>query len=349
MKAARLNAILEGFRSARLAIVGDFCLDRYLEIDPSLNEKSIETKKTVYNVVSVRSQPGGAGTILNNLSALGVQTILPIGFCGQDGEGYELRRALAQTRGVDTSGFIDTSSRRTFTYCKPLLMWKDSAPEELHRLDSKNWSRTPETVEKLLVTQLLHAAKRCSGIVVMDQVDIPGTGVVTRKVLDHISAVQSANQDLPIISDSRSGLNKFPRTCFKMNLAELVKLTGKTFRTVDKAREAVSAMAIKNKKHVFVTMASKGAIGASPNGETCHHPGFKITPPFDVVGAGDSVTALLIIAMSVSASLEEMLELAMMGAAIVLKKLGTTGTVSQAELLRFNRSNQPLSTARQSE
>ena len=75
-------------------MVGDFFLDRYLHIDPAKNETSIETGLPVYNVVDVRSQAGAAGTILNNLVALGVGEIHAVGFCGDDGEGYELRRAL---------------------------------------------------------------------------------------------------------------------------------------------------------------------------------------------------------------------------------------------------------------
>jgi len=38
--------------------------------------------------------PGGAGTILNNLVALGVKQIFPVGFAVKM-RGYELRRALA--------------------------------------------------------------------------------------------------------------------------------------------------------------------------------------------------------------------------------------------------------------
>ena len=91
MSPERFEAITGQYARLRVAIVGDFCLDRYLEIDPARREVSIETGLRVYNVQNVRSQPGGAGTILNNLSALGMRQIFPIGFCGEDGEGYELR------------------------------------------------------------------------------------------------------------------------------------------------------------------------------------------------------------------------------------------------------------------
>ena len=53
----------------------------------------------------MRAQAGGAGTVVNNLSALGVGEIHAIGLCGEDGEGYELRRALEGTPNVYLNGF----------------------------------------------------------------------------------------------------------------------------------------------------------------------------------------------------------------------------------------------------
>src|SRR5262245_9938952 len=116
MTPQRLQALTTHYPKLRVAVIGDFCLDRYLEIDPGRAEVSIETGLAVHNVVNVRSQPGAAGTILNNLVALGVGRIDPVGFCGLDGEGYELRRALASRRGVQLDHFVETEQRRTFTY-----------------------------------------------------------------------------------------------------------------------------------------------------------------------------------------------------------------------------------------
>src|SRR6266436_6022521 len=140
MDRARFKGIVEQYARLRIAVLGDFCLDRYLEIDPAKQEVSLETGLPVLNVVNVRAQPGGAGTILNNLSALGVGTIYPIGFAGDDGEGFELCRALEERPGVRLDHFIRTADRRTFTYCKPLIVAQGKSPLELNRLDSKNWS-----------------------------------------------------------------------------------------------------------------------------------------------------------------------------------------------------------------
>ena len=80
MKLDRFTTITERYSRLRLAVVGDYFLDRYLHIDPSRNETSIETGLTVFNVVEVRSQPGASGTILNNLVALGIGEIHAVGF-----------------------------------------------------------------------------------------------------------------------------------------------------------------------------------------------------------------------------------------------------------------------------
>ncbi len=142
MTAQRFEAITGQYSGLRVAVVGDFCLDRYLEIDPARKEVSLETGLAVHNVVRTRCQPGGAGTILNNLAALGVAEMFPAGFAGEDGEGYELKRGLASLPGVRGEAFFLTEERRTFTYAKPLLIWPGRPPRELNRLDSKNWTPT---------------------------------------------------------------------------------------------------------------------------------------------------------------------------------------------------------------
>ena len=154
MNADRFDQITATYPRLRVAVVGDICLDRYLEIDPARPELSIETGLPVHNVVNVRSQPGAAGTILNNLVALEVGAIFPVSFCGEDGEGFELQRALRAKRGVQLDGFFATPERRTFTYCKPLVRHPGRAPQELSRLDSKNWSATPPAVEDRIITAL---------------------------------------------------------------------------------------------------------------------------------------------------------------------------------------------------
>src|SRR5437016_9170144 len=98
---AVIEQVLQRLPSLTIGVVGDLFLDRYLDIDAGLTEPSLETGLDAYQVVRVRSQPGAAGTVLNNLAAFGAGQIVPIAVIGNDGEGYELRQALARLPGVD--------------------------------------------------------------------------------------------------------------------------------------------------------------------------------------------------------------------------------------------------------
>ena len=63
MDSVRFEDLVGRYAELRIAVVGDFCLDRYLEIDPAKKEISLETGLPVHNVVNVRAQPGGAARL----------------------------------------------------------------------------------------------------------------------------------------------------------------------------------------------------------------------------------------------------------------------------------------------
>jgi rfaE bifunctional protein kinase chain/domain len=341
MNRQRLQQITERYHALRIAVLGDFCLDRYMEIDPSRQETSIETGLSVYNVAAVRAQPGGAGTVLNNLVALGVGELIPLGFAGDDGEGFELRRALQQLPGVRIDKFLSTPLRRTFTYCKPLLVEPGSPPRELNRLDSKNWTPTPPDVEQWFVAALRELAAEIDALVIMDQVDAAETGVATRRVLEAVAQLTAEHPQLRILADSRRSLRGYPQVSLKMNRAELgVLLGGAPPADLHETLDAARHLATRHGRDVFVTLAEAGLLGAAPDGQTAHFDALPIRGPIDIVGAGDSVTANLAAALAAGASLAESLELANAAASVVIHQLGTTGTASVkqiAELLGRDR------------
>jgi rfaE bifunctional protein kinase chain/domain len=333
MNAARFQDIAARYATLRIAVVGDFCLDRYLEIDPARQEISIETGLPVHNVVQVRSQPGAAGTILNNLVALGVGTIYPVGFCGEDGEGFALRRALLARPGVKLDYFIETDLRHTFTYCKPLVMEPGKPPVELSRFDNKNWTPTPALLQGRLIDSVARLATEADAMIIMDQVDLPETGVVGAKLLEAVGVLVKELPELLIVADSRRSLRGWPPVCLKMNAAELAALTGsKRDLTLEEIKQTAAALARKHERNVFVTLAERGIVGASPCSEPAHVPALPLRGEIDIVGAGDAVTANLTAALAAGATAREAVEIANVAASVVLHQLGTTGTASVAQI-----------------
>ncbi|KAB2666721.1 MAG: carbohydrate kinase [Verrucomicrobia bacterium] len=332
MSPERFLRITGRYPSLHLAVVGDFCLDRYFDIDPTLQEVSIETGLPVHNVVGTRCQPGAAGTILNNLVALGVGTLWPVGVAGEDGEGWELLRALRRQPGVHADHFAQAAGRHTFTYSKPLLHHPGRPPEELSRLDTKNWTTTPDAVSAELVGHIDRLATRVDAMIVMDQVDRADTGVVTSPVRERVGRLATERPEVPVVADSRRSLRGFPPLVFKMNAAELGLFAGHPVTTDAEIHAAAADLARANGRPVFVTLAERGIVGAMPSGEVHHRPALPVRGPIDIVGAGDSVTANLTAALAAGATLPEAMELAMAAAHCVIHQLGTTGTAGVAQL-----------------
>ncbi|MBL9167881.1 MAG: carbohydrate kinase [Verrucomicrobiales bacterium] len=330
MKKSRFQEITSEYAKLRIGVIGDYSLDRYLEIDPTRSEISIETGLPVHNVMNVRGQPGAAGTILNNLVALGIKSIYPVGFCGKDGEGYELQHALrAKGKSVPLDYFFPTEERRTFTYCKPLLLRPGQPPEELNRLDTKNWTPTPASVENRLIEAVEHLAQRVDALIVLDQVDAPETGVVTRRLLDCLGQISREQPDLLIIADSRRGVKGWPPLTFKVNANELAAMTGQPrMLSVAEVGPLALEFAKEHQRRIFITLAEKGILGATPEGQVEHLPSLPLRGSIDVVGAGDSVTANLTAALAAGADLREAIRIANAAASLVIHQLGTTGTAS---------------------
>src|SRR6516162_3595459 len=138
-----IEKILASIPNRTIGVLGDLFLDRYLDLDSALTESSIETGLDAYQVARVRAYPGAAGTVINNLAALGVGRIVPISMIGDDGEGYELRQALQRMASVQLSSLVTCAQRRTPTYTKPMLCRPATMPRELNRLDIKNRKPLP--------------------------------------------------------------------------------------------------------------------------------------------------------------------------------------------------------------
>jgi len=328
MNASRFHEITARYRSLRLVVAGDFCLDRYFEIDPARTETSIETGLPVHNVRRVRCHAGAAGTITNNLAALGVGEIRCVGVAGDDGEGWELRRALTRLPGVVLDYFLTDATRQTFTYSKPLVMHPGQPPEELSRLDQKNWDLAPPETASRIGRALVESLDEADAATLLEQVDLPDTGAISRTWFDPGSPVRAAMESRTVFADSRIGLRGWPPLIFKMNAAELGRLTGSPAGSLEEVEAAANQLATANGRRVFITLAERGIVSAAPGERPLHVPALPVQGPIDIVGAGDAVTANLLAALAAGATAGEAMQLAMAAASVVIHQLGTTGSAT---------------------
>lgn len=330
MNRERLQELLSGAKNARITVLGDFCLDKYLYIDATLDEPSLETGLTAFQVTGRKLSPGGAGNVCANLAALGAK-VLALGVIGDDGEGYDLLRAL-DVRGIDNA-LVRTDSRCTSTYVKPMRSGPDGYTEQ-NRLDLKNFAPLAPEDEAALLVSLRKAAKESDAILVVDQFLEEDCGTVNRRVKDALAEIARENPDLVIFADSRAYIHTFRECVIKCNNFEAVRIFDP--KNSEPTPEEVSAagrkLAEKQGRPVFVTLGGDGML-VFDRGEPQHVPTVECEGPFDFCGAGDSASAGITLALALGASPAEAAALGNMVASVTIRKIGETGTASPEELL----------------
>ena len=323
-----IERILARIPHLTIGVLGDLFLDRYLDIDAALTEPSIETGLDAYQVVRVRNYPGAAGTVINNLAALGMRNIIPISVVGEDGEWYDLNEALVETgAAIDTTWVFTCEGRRTPTYTKPMLHQAGQPPRELNRLDIKNRTPLPADAEDSVLSALTEVLPMVDALLVLDQVSEPDCGVVTSGVRDLLPELAATYPDKLILADSRERIGLFCSVWTKPNLAECRRAVGGP----DDAAACVTALAERTGRPVFCTVGERGILIADPRpGATVvsEVPAYPVSGPIDIVGAGDSTSAGIACALAAGSTCEEAAAFGNLVASITIQQLGVTGTAT---------------------
>jgi rfaE bifunctional protein kinase chain/domain len=333
MDADGLNRILSRFPELTVLVVGDFFLDKYLVIEHALGEISLETGLEAHQVVEVRCSPGAAGTVTSNLRAMGIN-VIALGVIGDDGEGFELLRALWAT-GVDVDSLIVRPERFTPTYTKPMLREPNGTMCELNRLDIKNRQPLPPEVEVQIISCLQGLLPRVHGVIVADQVQEEDCGVISEAVREELAALARAYPTVVFAADSRERIGLFADVVLKPNAREATKAICPD-RVAELDREGVAGCAAelyrRAEQPVFLTLGADGILAFHADGPT-HVPAVPVTGPIDIVGAGDASMAGILAALCAGATVPEAAQVGCLAAAVTIQQIGTTGTASCEQIV----------------
>ena len=333
-----IERVLSTIPGRTIGVLGDLFLDRYLDIDAALNEPSVETGLTAYQVTRVRSYPGAAGTVINNLSALGVGRIYPIAVIGDDGGGYELRQALKLLPAVEHGGIAISPTRHTPTYTKPML-----GEEELNRLDIKNRVPTPEGLQEHIIELLDEAWPQLDALLVLDQVSEEDCGVVTKRVRDHLADLGAREPDRFVLADSRERIGLFRNVCIKPNENEFTKGFDVSTRPLPWSPTILLDVAFLAARPMFYTGGERGITIVYPVKTTAKDLGamneafafaaaYPVSGPIDICGAGDSCSAGIACAMVSGLTHEQAAAFGNLVASITIQQLGVTGTATPEQV-----------------
>jgi rfaE bifunctional protein kinase chain/domain len=332
---ASLESILSRIPHLTVAVLGDLFLDRYFDLDATLTEASLETGLDAYQVTRVRAQPGAAGTVLNNLAALGVKQAPTVALIGDDGEGYELRQALDRLGIVDSRHVVSWPGRRTPTYVKPMLHAPGQPACELNRLDIKNRTPTPAEAEDRLLAALDDIWRYADALLVLDQIREPDSGVVTTRVRERLAELGARQPGKLVLADSRERVGAFRNVWLKPNQTECVRAVLGVAEGPEQVRDCAVELARICKRPVFCTSGAEGILVVDSRGpceRVCHVSAYRVHDPIDIVGAGDSTSAAIACALAAGATLEEAAAFGNLVASITIQQIGTTGTATPEQV-----------------
>lgn len=275
-------------------------------------------------VVSVRDRKyalGGAANVAQNVAAIGAHCDL-VATVGPDRAGEQLREML---RGIAASD----ESLITVARCTTQKTRIVARAQQLVRVDEEQSDPLAGSEVEAVIAAITAAVASADALVLEDY----NKGVLEPGVIRHSIGLARA-RGIPIVVDPkfRNFFSYGGATIFKPNRRELEAALGAAV-DVDHPEALPATLARLGVEHILLTLGERGMALFSETGEVVRVP-TAARQVYDVVGAGDTVTAYLASMLAAGASASEAATIANLAAGIEVGKLGAA-TVSPEELLAY--------------
>jgi len=322
---AQLLGLIGRFPKRTVAVVGDVAADEF--VYGRVARVSREAPVLILEYDTTEVVPGSAGNAASNVAALGARARLAA-VVGRDEPGRRLLAALHH--GVDRGALLRPAGVSTPVKTRILAGGVHSAKQQVVRIDRS--AKPLDTAACAAFERKALAAVRSADAVLLSDY---GSGLVTPKLAAALrAAARRASGRVPVLIDSRYGVRRYRGlTACTPSESEVEQAFG--VRIGDDARALERAgrrlLAETRMQAVLVTRGSRGMALFQPDARTVHIPIFGSDEIADVTGAGDTVMAVMTLALAAGATFEEAARLANYAGGIVVMKRGTA-TVTAAEL-----------------
>ncbi|MBA3341164.1 MAG: D-glycero-beta-D-manno-heptose-7-phosphate kinase [Gemmatimonadaceae bacterium] len=313
----RLTALLGAAQGKRIAVVGDAMLDVYLRGE--VERISPEAPVPVVRIRERKLALGGAANVANNIVTIGADCEI-VCAVGNDTAGKTLRDMLRQTR-TETRSLVSVA-RPTTTKTRVV-----ARAQQLVRYDEEDDADLDAAETGRLLDAVRAAITEADAVVLEDY----NKGVLVPVVIE--SAIRWAGErEIPVVVDPkyRNFFAYRGATIFKPNRRELELALGAEFDI--EHPEALSLTFDRlGVQYLLLTLGEKGMALLSADGETGRIP-TTAREVYDVVGAGDTVSAYLATMLAAGGTPAEAAVIANYAAGVEVAKLGAA-TVRTDEVI----------------
>ena len=316
-----LAAKVPALKGGRILCVGDLMLDRF--VYGVVERISPEAPVPILRIKSERAMLGGAGNVVRNLVALGVDCCF-VSLLGRDSPGREVMNLLADEAGVESHVLTDDDRPTTI---KTRFV---AGAQQVLRADQETHDAINADTETEIIARAIADLGRAKALILSDY----GKGVLSDRVINQLIA-RARDAGVAVIVDPKG--NDYSRyrgaSLVTPNRRELGLATDLPVGSLDDVEAAARALiAHAGITHVLVTLSQDGMMLVSEAGAPIQTVSATAREVFDVSGAGDTVVAALAAAVAADFDLSDAVRLANAAAGVVVAKTGTA-VVSARELV----------------
>jgi len=320
----RARTLVNEMPHRRVVVVGDVMLDHFIvgrvsRISPEAPVPIVAFDRDEYRA-------GGAANVALNVRALGADVDI-IGVVGPDPVSERLRELL-QAADVRANALVTDDRRRTTTKVRIVT----TRNQQVARVDYETDDALTGTIEDAVVDQLECRVRGAGAVVVSDYLK----GVVTRRVMAAAVAAAQEHGVAVLVDPKIPHLDYYAgASLVTPNHHEAEMATHLRIRNDADAR--IAAHLLKQRAGCESVLITRGEYGMwlTSDGVEGSLPA-TAREVSDVTGAGDTVVAILALAMATGATVAEAAHLANEAAGIVVGRFGAA-TVRPDELLsRFS-------------
>jgi D-beta-D-heptose 7-phosphate kinase/D-beta-D-heptose 1-phosphate adenosyltransferase len=307
---AQLVPLVADFAKARVLCIGDVMLDHFHY--GTVERISPEAPIPVLRVEREDAMLGGAGNVVRNLGALGVQVRF-VTIVGDDNAGKKVGRQIKDQK-IKDAPLVD-DGRRTSTKLRYI-----AGVQQVLRADHETDHPLSPKIEKKLIGKVSAAIRGCKAVVLSDY----GKGVLSGTIPAKIIKMARKAKKTVIVDPKGADFGRYRGAdVITPNRRELALATGlETDTAADVVKAAKRLIRQYRFGAVLVTLSADGMTLVTAKGGPISLPA-EALEVFDVSGAGDSVAATVAAALATGMDIADAAALANVAAGIVVGKVGT--------------------------
>ena len=307
---------LQALGHARILVVGDLVLDRY--IWGFAERISQEAPVPLLRADHREHRLGGAASVATMLRALGAEVML-LGGVGRDAEAGLVRQMLAEHE-IDDRLVLPLDDRPTTLKERYIGRAQDRHPQQMIRVDYEKCDPIPAVTETRLHGELDSVLKQAEIVLVSDY----GKGVCTPTLLQALFAKSRAAGVRVLADPIRS--NDYSRYrgahCMTPNRLEAQLATGMTIgRAEDAIKVGQALVESLELEAVLITLDRDGMALVRADGRAEVLP-TRPRQVYDITGAGDMVLAVVGLSMASGADYAEAAALGNVAGGLEVEKFG---------------------------